>query len=203
MQEKYKKKIKKKTISFFLRFILKEKFTFYLIIVLLILVNIISNVANVIIPKLLIDELLIQKRFNFTIILMIVTIMINCIMPILKKMLIEYKNVISDMLTRKLDLKLNCKMMELDYIQVEDREIQSRCYKAKEAIGKASGGLQSISENFVSLVSWFFTGVVVTSIVFVNAPIIFSLLILCVVLSFYINRRINYEEINFFRNQHP
>lgn len=186
------------TILYFYRVAIHYRPTFILVILLTVIFNAITPFVNIIMPKLIIDELLGAKEINRLIGYVCLLAVGNSFFFIMNKILGEMLNTYGDSYERLFAMNISEKAMTMDFEHTEDPNMLDQCEKAKTGMSWYSGGILGLTNCFIQIIASFLTLGGVTVLIVTDAPILLLFIIISVIVSTIFNARINAINVKYF-----
>ena len=153
------KKIKR-NLKYFIPLLLKISPMSIFIMIIVALLNSISNVAWVLFPKLILDELFYTKNYDKLLIVIIVFIVIQLICRVLSNIFNSMNYYIIQKAEFKIDKLFNEKIAQIDYFHIEDPQFNDELSYAKNCLSQYSNGIYSVTwaikefvENIITILS--------------------------------------------------
>lgn len=189
-----------RVLRYFIPFAWKKHKGFFLCELLEIIFRALEPFVVIITTPLIINELLGGRDIRLLIIYAAVTVgagallsLANSIIGVIAEKYSEkFENLISEELSRR--------VMDLDFQLTEDKNALDQKQKAEEGMSWYSGGVTGIIRPFMTLISAFITIAGVTVVIFINAPLLFALTAVVLVIQFFIRIRQNKIEIESYEN---
>lgn len=117
----------------------------------------ISPFINIYMSARIIDELLVGKNVKKLIFLVTVTITLDLIIYLISAGLEHINTILKSVVAQNQDMRMNEKVVEMDYEYVENPEIHSLRTKIKEADNFNGGGIPSLIRNLENMVKGLIT----------------------------------------------
>lgn len=117
----------------------------------------ISPFINIYMSARIIDELLVSKNVKKLIFLVTVTITLDLIIYLISAGLEHINTILKSVVAQNQDMRMNEKVVEMDYEYVENPEIHSLRTKIKEADNFNGGGIPSLIRNLENMVKGLIT----------------------------------------------
>lgn len=117
----------------------------------------ISPFINIYMSARIIDELLVDKNVKKLIFLVTVTIILDLIIYLISAGLEHINTILKSVVAQNQDMRMNEKVVEMDYEYVENPEIHSLRTKIKEADNFNGGGIPSLIRNLENMVKGLIT----------------------------------------------
>lgn len=193
-----KKSITISVFKYLFKVALKYKPSFLIVYIIDILVKSCVPFINIILPKFLIDELLNQKSVEVFIFYVAIIVFGNFIGNYLMAIIDDLleKNYYFDF-TNYFEALLGKKNMQIPYAKTEDEEYLHKMQKARDGLGNFSGGIRGICTTVSKIIN----NLIILSGTFyllcVYVPLLLLVISICVLLSFFVNKRINKIQIRY------
>lgn len=203
---KQKDKRVSKTLKFMLKTAWKQKPSLFFAYIIMLLTGVVSSMQAVILPKLIIDELmliisgeeiLLHQRRVFMFALLTVGIVLVCNL-IGQTARIMIKDLRQEWFAQYFDTKLAKRAMEMDFEHTENPDVLDSMNKAKEGMSWYSGGITGILDQFFNIIQNLLTLLGVSVIILFKCPLLLPLLVVCLVISFIVERKIGNIEVHYF-----
>lgn len=213
MREKKKKSSEKntkfvgETLAFMLKTAAKEKPSLFFCYLGLFLAELAMNLKNILIPKFLIDELLlvingapVESHLHTIIVCALLLVGIDFVATGCKTIAESIKNTLGEWFNQYFAVMLAEHAMGMDYEHTENPQALDQLNKAKEGISWYSGGVVGILDYFYQIVLNATIFVSVAAIILVKCPLIFPVQIVALLFDSFYNAKINKkEEENFLK----
>lgn len=199
----YKKDAVKETIRFVMQLVWKEKKEALLIYVGLLFVLFLKKVQTILLPKFLIDELMLiimkeplEKHLQQVFIFAGMICGISLVVGVMESILTQRRSILSEWFDEYIDVLLAKHTMEMEYEFTESSEMLGVLNRAREGIKQYSGGVIGILESLFSLVEnvLIFLGVGVT--ILLVCPLLFPIQLISLVLMTAFNVKRNQVEVD-------
>jgi len=168
----------KRNLKYFIPLLLKISPMSIIIMVLVALFNSISNVAWVVFPKLILDELFYTKNYDKLLIIVIAFIATQLICRILDNIFSSVNYYIIQKADFKIDKLFNEKIAHIDYFHIEDPEFNDELSYAKNCLSEYSNGIYSITWTIKSFIENILTILSVISIIILGGEFLVILVTL-------------------------
>ena len=145
------KKIKR-NLKYFIPLLLKISPMSIIIMVLVAILNSISNVAWVVFPKLILDELFYTKNYDKLFFIVIAFIVTQLICRVLDNIFSSVNYYIIQKADFKIDKLFNEKIAHIDYFHIEDPKFNDELSYAKNCLSEYSNGIYSITWTIKSFI---------------------------------------------------
>lgn len=195
----------KKSIKYVVGTVCKEKPLMLFIYFLKFLCQLAMLVQTVIIPKFLMDEIVlitqkadVEAHLKNAVFYIALTLVINFGRDFTRAMCDHYKNYANEFFSQFCRMQISNKSLSMDFEETENPETLNKLNAAQEGIDWYSGGIIGISDQFFSMVSNVVSCVALTGLIIWKCPLLLPLQILCVFLSAVINGKANKIEIKYF-----
>lgn len=197
---------KKKPVSYVLhtlRYFYKEAFhyqpLYFLYVTASVLVNAVSPFINILLPKLIIDELMGDKDIRRIITVVLIIIFGNMIFNMLKNFISDTMSKYADRFERYFKVKISYKTMEMDFEHTEDPEALEQASRAETGMDWYSGGIAGLTRCFMDIISNFLTLLGVVVVIATGSPILLAVIVIGILLRTLINTRINAINVKHFK----
>lgn len=184
------------TFSFLFKKAFRYKPSFLLAYILDIIVKAIIPFINIIFPKYVIDELLGNQSIRMLTIYVVCIVVGNFFTSYLSSFLQETLNKkYYDDFSKYFDALLGLKNMQLPYQSTEDKTVLERMQKAKDGLGIYSGGIGGIATSVSHIFANFIVLVGTLSLLIYNVPLVFMIVVVCVIVNYIFNQKSNQIQI--------
>lgn len=189
----------KKNITYLFHEIWKYKPSYFIVYSLQIICKGVSPFINVIFPKYIIDELLGKKDIKTLIYLVAIMIILNLIFNFMEIVFNENINKIyNDDFNRYFEAKLSYKVMQIEFRDIENKEILEKVERAKTGLAW-SGGIGGIVEVISSIISSCITLIGIIGVLTISTPILIVLVLINVIIDAICNNEKNKVQKNNFQ----
>lgn len=186
------------SLKYFVPFAWRTHKSFFFCGLLEIIFGALSPFVAIITTPLIINELLGARDIKLLIIYAAITVGAEAVLSlansvigvIMEKYAEKFDNLISEELSRR--------VMELDFQLTEDKNALDQIEKAKEGISWYSGGISGIIRPFMTIISALIAIAGVIVIILINAPLLFAVTGVILVIQFFIRIRQNKIEIEHY-----
>lgn len=187
------------TLTFLFKKAIEYKPSYLFIYILDIIVKAALPFVNIFFPKFLIAELMGERQIKLIVLYVACIVLGNLCIGYFSVFLQEKlnKNYYEDF-GRYFDALLSKYNMEIPYRCTEDKSVMEKNQKARDGIGIQSGGLGGIA-SCISLIL-FNTLVIIGTlgVLIANAPLVFVIVAVSVVVIFVVNKKINNVQLRYF-----
>lgn len=183
-------------ISFMLKTAMRERKILFLAYFMRFVSVLCSNIQTILMPKFLLDELILQNpnisRLIFYVLLIISIGFFSGIINNLASLIINnsvewFEEYFNEQIVKK--------TMSLDFEHTENPDSLDKLNKARDGIGFFSGNVHGILEQFFKIISNFIVILGVITIILFKTPLCLPVQIICIILSLILNKKINKIEI--------
>ncbi len=195
----------KRTIKYVSGTILKEKPFLLFVYFLKFLCQLAILVQVVIIPKFLIDEIVlitqktdVEVHLKNAVFYVLLTLAINFSRDLINALCDHYKSYTNEYFNQFCRLQVSGKSLSMDFEETENPETLNKLNMAQEGIDWYSGGIIGISDQFFTMVSAVLSCVTISGLIIWKCPVLLPLQIICVILSAVINGKANSIEVKYF-----
>lgn len=186
------------TVAYFFREVWKEKPVYFFYLTLTILFMAVRPFANILLPKLIIEELLNAKRAELLIEYVLILIIYNWLIGSLIQIFNSQSDKLDFWFQLHFEKLLTRRCMSMDFEHTENPDALNQVRKAKDGMGFYSGGLRGLFNCFKEIVSSVITLCGVVAIIASTSPLLFVIALLSVLGSSFVVSRINKLEILVF-----
>ena len=169
-----------KTCYYFYRLAVKENRSYGFLILLNIITSSFAPYINILMPRLIVDELMNTLSLTKIILYVLIIVIGNFLASTFVLLLKEIREIKDDALSKKFDLMMAGKSMNLRFDLTESESALSARQKAETGMSWYSGGIKGMSECLVNIGKSILVIVGVIMIVFKFSPILLLLSILSV-----------------------
>lgn len=156
-------------------------------------------IFNVVMPKYIIDELMLNKRINVLIILVLLIIFINFLLNFINKFVSKTINIYNIEIKNGFDLLIGNKTMELDYENLEDAEIINLKELAIFPV-RDQGIIQFMIKDLMTFFTQIIIMIILGVILIASSPILVAFIILMVLLNTYFLKKIQQSQYRMNEN---
>ncbi len=188
----------RQTVAYFYGIVWREKPVYFLYLILTILFTAVSPFPNIVLPRLIIEELMQGRRENVLLLSVLVLIISNFCLQSLIHICTREKYKLDSWFENYFDLKFTKRCMLMDFEHTENPEVLNQSRKAKDGMGFYSGGLLGLSDCFKEIVASVITLCGVVVIIASASPFLFVIALLAVLGGSFVVSRINRLEITVF-----
>ena len=191
------------TVSFMLKIACKEKPQLLVLYVLRIFADIMEKVQDVLLPKFIIDELLLVLsgadaaiHMKSAVFYVVFTILLQLMKNIIKNVTFQWENVLFEWFNEYIDLQMADHAMRMDYEHTENPQALEVLNKAKEGMSWYSGGVTGVLGNFYTVVSNVIVMLGVITVIALTCPLLIPVQLLALVIIVYFglkNKQIDVE----------
>lgn len=193
----------RKTLKFMLKTAWTQKPALFLIYLVLFLLTILQKFSMVLLPKFLIDELMLavaQKSAAEHLHNIILYVALTCGIVLFSSLFgglaTQCKDVISEWFNEYFQIMLADKSMRMDFEQTEDPAVLDSQARAQEGISWYSGGVVGILEHFFQIITNITVLLGVSVVIFKTCPLLLPVQILSLGFISYFNARNNAIEVD-------
>jgi ATP-binding cassette subfamily B protein/ATP-binding cassette subfamily C protein len=159
------------------------KKSFFIYIVLNMLVTGFSPFINIMLPKYIIDELMGQKRVDMLVRYISVLVILNLIVLLIRSLFNYLNNRFNMIFSNKFDRLLADKALSMDFEHTENTEMLTQMEKAKTGMSWYSGGITGLTNNITAFISGIITFSGTVYIIGKLSPWLFAVLIAIIVIN--------------------
>lgn len=192
----------RRTLAFVLRTAWEEKPVLYLLYSIRFLAQYIKKIQIVILPKFLMDELMlvingapVELHLSRIICFAAIICGADLVVNMISNSTFQTKMVIQTWFDLELEVKLGQKAMEMDYENTEDPEVLDQLNRAKEGIGWYSGGVVGIMDYLYDIILNVMVIIGICAVIIVTCPLLLPVQFLSLFLMSVFNARKNKIEI--------
>ena len=198
--------MRKKTLKFMLRVAWQEKPSLFLVYILLFFAELIIKVKDILLPKFLIDELMliiggapVKEHLQSVIFYVVLTVVVELISRTLENLANLMRDALKEWFTQYLEVQLSKQAMQMDFEHTENPEVLDQMNKAKEGISWYSEGVVGILDGFYKILSnaIFFGGVV--TVIAMYCPLLLPVQLGVLIVVTILNARNNKINIESFK----
>ena len=179
------------TCFYFYGLVVKDKKSYAIIIILDILVSSFAPFINILVPKYVIDELMLNQNKRNILIYVLLIIVGNYIASVTIRVLEEIREMQEDLLSRKFEIMMAEKSMKMKFENTEIESALSARQKAETGMSWYSGGIKGMSDCVVNIGKSFCVIFGVIYIVIRISPLLLLLSILAVSVNSFCTSKIN------------
>lgn len=190
-----------RTIRFMLRTTAKEKPMLFVVYVINIVSAIIQKFLEILVPKFLIDELMLiingapaAEHIKTIVTLVVIINVLGLTFNLVGGLGNQTKNVIREYFNEHFQLLLSEKAMRMDFECTEDPDVLNKMNRAKEGISWYSGGVVGILDAVMWIVSYVLVLLGVSAIILITCPLLLPLQLISLLVIGYFNARNNATE---------
>jgi len=190
-----------RTIRFMLRTTVKEKPMLFVVYVINIVSAIIQKFLEILVPKFLIDELMLiingapaAEHIKTIVTLVVIINVLGLTFNLIGGLGNQTKNVIREYFNEHFQLLLSEKAMRMDFECTEDPDVLNKMNRAKEGISWYSGGVVGILDAVMWIVSYVLVLLGVSAIILITCPLLLPLQLISLLVIGYFNARNNATE---------
>lgn len=198
MQVKHNRTIFLRVVGYFYTEAFRFRPSYLILIAFNIIAKSISPYVNIIFPALLINELTKDKNIGRIILYIAIIIGGNYFFSTLIETLKNIIESMEDALERHFDLLLSRRTLELDYEQTEDSKVIERLVKAEQGMSGYTNGIGNLSCYLTAIFSATITIIGIIAIILRYSVVIIAFLVITILLSIFINQKINKIELVYF-----
>lgn len=188
----------RQTVAYFFREVWKEKPIYFLCLILTILFMAVRPFANIIIPKLIIEELLGVKRIELLTEYVLILIISNWVLGSMIKVLSTQNLKLDLWFEYHFEKMLTRRCMSMDFEHTENPDVLNQVRKAMDGMGFYSGGLNGLANCFKEIAASVITLCGVVVIIATASPLLFVIALLSVLGGTFVVSQINKLEIIVF-----
>lgn len=188
----------RQTIAYFYKEVWKEKPIYFLYLSLTVLFMAAQPFPNIILPKLIIEELLQEKRVEILLSYVLVLIIANWLISSLVLILSRQNYKLDVWFELNFDKKFTRRCMSMDFEHTENPDVLNQARKAVDGMGFYSGGMYGLSYCVKGIVSSVIQLCGVVVIIAMASPLLFVITLLSVLGSTFVISKMNKLEIVVF-----
>lgn len=169
-------------------------------------VEIIRNATNILLPKLILDELFfiyngedVSVHLKKVIIFAAATVFSHFFANIIMGIANRIRNLCAEWFDEYFQVVVNERIMKLDFEQTEDPEVLNQMNKAKEGMSWYSGNVCGILNQFFDIINFVAVLISVVVILFVTVPMVIPIQIVCIALLIFFSKKIREIELKSFQ----
>ena len=169
-------------------------------------VEIIRNATNILLPKLILDELFfiyngedVSVHLKKVIIFAAATVFSHFFANIIMGIANRIRNLCAEWFDEYFQVVVNERIMQLDFEQTEDPEVLNQMNKAKEGMSWYSGNVCGILNQFFDIINFVAVLISVVVILFVTVPMVIPIQIVCIALLIFFSKKIREIELKSFQ----
>lgn len=189
-----------KTLKFFIPFAWQTHKGFFLCGLLEIIFQALQPFVAIITTPLIINELLGARDIKLLIIYAAVTVGAGALLSLANSVTGVVMEKYSEKFENRISEELSRRVMELDFQLTEDKNALDQKEKAEEGMSWYSGGVAGIIRPFMTLISAFIAIAGVVIIILINAPLLFAVTGVVLIIQFFIRIKQNKIEIEAYEN---
>ncbi|QSX05342.1 ABC transporter ATP-binding protein [Sedimentibacter sp. zth1] len=148
-----------------------------------------TPLVNIIMPKFIIDELLMDMRIDFLVMLVAITVVSNLILNIINRCFAKFIAVKDLEISNGFDLLIGKKVMNLDFEQIEDPEVLNLKELAVFPV-RDQGTIQFMVQDIMKLFTQCISIITLGAVLITLSPILVIFIIVMVLFNTYIFNRI-------------
>lgn len=187
------------TLSYFYKEAFHYQPIYFLIIVASILLNALHPFINILLPKLIIDELLGDRDLKRLITIIAIIAFSNMICNMLKDIIRETLGKYDDNFDRYFKIRISRKTMQMDFEHTEDPEALEQASRAETGMEWYSGGIAGLTFCFVNIISSILTLTGVIVVLATGSPILLGVILITVLIRTLINAKNNTINVKHFK----
>jgi ATP-binding cassette, subfamily B, bacterial len=187
------------TLSYFYKEAFRYQPMYFLIIVASIILNALHPFINILLPKLIIDELLGNRDLKRLITIIAIIVFSNMICNMLKDIIRETLGKYDDNFDRYFKIRISNKTMQMDFEHTEDPEALEQASRAETGMEWYSGGIAGLTFCFVNIISSILTLTGVIVVLATGSPILLGVILLTVLIRTLINAKNNAINVKHFK----
>ncbi len=179
------------TCSYFYKLAVKEKRSYPMVIILNILASSFAPFINILGPKYVIDELMLNQCTHNLILYVLLIIVGNYLTSVIIRILEEIREIQEDMLSRKFEIMMAEKTMGMNFENTETERALSARQQAETGMSWYSGGIKGMSDCVVKIGKSFCVIFGVIYIIIHISPVLLLLSVIAVSVNSYCTSKIN------------
>ncbi|MBQ7782089.1 MAG: ABC transporter ATP-binding protein [Lachnospiraceae bacterium] len=188
-------KIVKEVVRYFLPIVWKTRKSYFFSGVIQVVVGAISPFVKILVLPLIIDELLggrdVQKLISYAAIMVLGDVFLSLIDSIMGVVMEKYAEKFNNYITEEMSRRV----MELDFQLTEDKKALDQMEAARTGMDWYSGGVHGIFQQLFNIASAVIAIIGVVVLILMNAPILFILTAIVLVITAILNNKNNKIEI--------
>lgn len=191
------------TISFMLKTAWKEKPQIMVLYSIRLMGDILEKVQSVLLPKFIIDELVlvlsgadVSAHLKSAVMYVVISILMQLLKNVLMNISFQWENVLSEWFNEFIDLQIADHAMKMDFEHTEDPKALDVLNKAKEGMSWYSGGVTGVLSSFYTVVSNVIVMLGVITVILVTCPVLIPIQLAALVIIVYFglkNKKIDVE----------
>lgn len=179
------------TCFYFYRLAVKEKRSYPMVMILNILASSFAPFINILGPKYVIDELMLNQCTTNLILYVLLIIVGNYLISVIIRILEEIREIQEDMLSRKFEIMMAEKTMGMNFENTETESALSARQQAETGMSWYSGGIKGMSDCVVKIGKSFCVIFGVIYIIIHISPVLLLLSVIAVSVNSYCTSKIN------------
>lgn len=179
-----------RVIKYFIGSASKEKPMYFVLNLISYVVGIASSFFNIVAPKYLIDMFVNKAPVRDIAIWAGIIVITNTMVSFIGNVISQTMGKYSDFFDRLFTMRICRKSMRMDFEYTEDPEMLDELNMADASVGQA-GGVMSLTDSFMSIVSSAIVLVGVTTIILTSAPLLAPVILITTIITFFLNKKIN------------
>lgn len=188
-----------KTVKAVLRYLFpiawKTRKSYFLCSAIQVIVGAVKPFVKILVLPLIIDELLggreIQKLITYAVIIVLGDVLLSLMNSVISVVMEKYSEKFNNFITEEMSRRV----MELDFWLTEDKKALDQIEAARTGMDWYSGGIHGIFGQLTNLASAVIAIIGVVVLIFMNAPVLFLLTAVILVVTAIINNKMNKVEI--------
>ena len=168
-------------------------------------VEIIRNATNILLPKLILDELFfiyngedVSVHLKKVVIFAAATVFSHFFANIIMGIANRIRDLCAEWFDEYFQVVVNERIMKLDFEQTEDPEVLNQMNKAKEGMSWYSGNVCGILNQFFDIINFVAVLISVVVLLFVTVPMVIPIQIVCIALLIFFSKKIREIELKSF-----
>lgn len=199
---KESRKTIKRVLKYMAKVVWKERPSLYFVYSIMLIAQIIQKTQIVVMPKFLIDELVLvaeggalSAHLQNVILYAGVICGMNLLAGVLNNVAYQWRDVLAEWFNEYFEVKLAEHVMGMDFEYTEDPKALEQLNRAKEGIGQYSGGVVGILNSVVEMLGSIIVLVGASTIVVLTSPLLLLVQLVALVLIAILNARNNQIQI--------
>lgn len=187
------------TLSYFYKEAFLYQPLYFLFITASIIINALQPFINILLPKMIIDELMGSRDIKHISIVIIAIVLGNMVCNMLKDIIRETLGKYDDNFDRYFKIRISYKTMKMDFEHTEDPEALEQASRAETGMDWYSGGIAGLTFCFVNIIASVITLTGVILVLATSSPILLGVILITVIIRTLINARNNAINVKHFK----
>jgi ATP-binding cassette, subfamily B, bacterial len=187
------------TLKYFYREAFHYQPWYFAYVITSILINALAPFINILLPKIIIDELMGDRDIKKMVTVVLIILVGNMIANIAKNFISDTMGKYTDRFERYFKVKISEKTMSMDFEHTEDPQALEQASRAETGMDWYSGGIAGLTGSFMNIISNSITLAGVVVVMAMGSPILLMVIVIGVATRTLITAKVNAVNVKHFK----